>query len=159
MVELYVRPVFIIVFGDHRVRTFRTDRLGTVPVLERTLLTAQESYLSLFRLDKALDPVRLRHFLTEAKSDFLHHENLDQEARHESRVPTPRRRVLTAGLGQATSAKGGRSDRVGVEFAGETALSEEWVSVGGRYKDRRGSRLRMRRSFFGSRGGKRSGGV
>ena len=43
---------------------------GTASVLERTLLTAQESYLPLFRLDKALDPVRLRQYLTEAKSDF-----------------------------------------------------------------------------------------
>ncbi|CAD6591906.1 MAG: hypothetical protein ASARMPREDX12_005488 [Alectoria sarmentosa] len=38
--------------------------------LERTLLTAQESYLSLLRADRSLHPARLAHFLAEAKSDF-----------------------------------------------------------------------------------------
>ena len=71
VVELYVWLLFIIVFlGDRRLRTLRSDRLRIIPVLERTLLTAQESYISLLRLDKSLDPARLRHFLTEAKSDF-----------------------------------------------------------------------------------------
>lgn len=44
--------------------------LTIVPVLERTLLTAQESYLSLLRADKSLHYARLAHFLAEAKSDF-----------------------------------------------------------------------------------------
>ena len=39
-------------------------------MLERTLLAAQESYLSLLRADQSLHPARLAHFLAEAKSDF-----------------------------------------------------------------------------------------
>ncbi|KAF6219096.1 hypothetical protein HO133_004921 [Letharia lupina] len=39
-------------------------------LLERTLLTAQEYYLSLLRADKSLHYARLAHFLAEAKSDF-----------------------------------------------------------------------------------------
>lgn len=39
-------------------------------VLERTLLSAQETYHSLLRLDRSLDRSHLRHFLAEANSDF-----------------------------------------------------------------------------------------